>query len=65
MSSLIRAINADDLNTDTFKVNRILVFPNSSMVLIVAEDFGAYFMDLISYELINSICLVSADLFYS
>lgn len=63
-SELISTINADDINADTFKVNRITIFPNSSIAVIVADDFGAYFYDLISNEIVNEICLISYDLFY-
>ena len=39
-------LNACSIKSDTFYVNKIMIVPNSSLALIIAEDIGAYFFDI-------------------
>lgn len=58
-----KSISADDLNTDNFKATTITMIPGSSLAIIVALDFGAYFLDLESNEIVQYLQLAGLDLF--
>jgi len=39
-------ISAEDLNTDSFLVDKISLIPGAFAAIIIASDFGAFFFDL-------------------